>query len=33
VQPGRIAMPGIDTAEDIALAERLVAAHGDPDKD
>lgn len=33
VQPGRIAMPGIDTAEDIALAERLVAAHGDPDLD
>jgi 3-deoxy-manno-octulosonate cytidylyltransferase (CMP-KDO synthetase) len=31
VQPGRIAIPGIDTAEDIALAERLVAAHGDPD--
>ncbi len=33
VQPGRIAMPGIDTAEDIALAERLVAEHGDPDQD
>jgi len=32
VQPGRIAMPGIDTAEDIALAERLVAEHGDPDR-
>ncbi|MFN3910939.1 manno-octulosonate cytidylyltransferase [Hyphomonas sp.] len=31
VQPGLIAIPGIDTAEDIALAERLVAAHGDPD--
>lgn len=31
VQPGRIAIPGIDTAEDIALAERLVAAVGDPD--
>lgn len=31
VQPGRIAIPGIDTAEDIALAERLVAEHGDPD--
>ncbi|MEX1250958.1 MAG: 3-deoxy-manno-octulosonate cytidylyltransferase [Hyphomonas sp.] len=33
VQPGRIAIPGIDTAEDIVLAERLVAEHGDPDKD
>jgi 3-deoxy-manno-octulosonate cytidylyltransferase (CMP-KDO synthetase) len=32
VEPGRIAIPGIDTAEDIALAERLVAEHGDPDK-
>lgn len=31
VHPGKIAIPGIDTAEDIALAERLVAAHGDPD--
>jgi 3-deoxy-manno-octulosonate cytidylyltransferase (CMP-KDO synthetase) len=31
VLPGRIAIPGIDTAEDIALAERLVAEHGDPD--
>jgi 3-deoxy-manno-octulosonate cytidylyltransferase (CMP-KDO synthetase) len=31
VQPGRIAIPGIDTAEDIALAERLVAEYGDPD--
>jgi 3-deoxy-manno-octulosonate cytidylyltransferase (CMP-KDO synthetase) len=31
VEPGRIAMPGIDTAEDIALAERLVAEFGDPD--
>ncbi len=31
VQPGRIAIPGIDTAEDIALAERLVAELGDPD--
>lgn len=31
VQPGRIAIPGIDTAEDIALAERLVAEQGDPD--
>ena len=33
VQPGRIAIPGIDTAEDIALAERLVAEYGDPDRD
>lgn len=32
VQPGRIAIPGIDTAEDVALAERLVAEHGDPDE-
>lgn len=31
VQPGRIAIPGIDTAEDIVLAERLVAELGDPD--
>lgn len=31
VQPGAIAMPGIDTPEDIKLAERLVAEHGDPD--
>lgn len=31
VQPGRIAIPGIDTAEDIALAERLVAEFGEPD--
>ena len=30
VQPDTIAIPGIDTAEDVALAERLVAAHGDP---
>ena len=30
VEPGRIAIPGIDTAEDVALAERLVAEHGDP---
>lgn len=32
VQPGKIAIPGIDTAEDVALAERLVAEHGDPDE-
>jgi 3-deoxy-manno-octulosonate cytidylyltransferase (CMP-KDO synthetase) len=32
VAPGRIAIPGIDTAEDIALAERLIAEHGDPDR-
>lgn len=31
VQPGQIAIPGIDTAEDIALAERLVAEFGEPD--
>jgi 3-deoxy-manno-octulosonate cytidylyltransferase (CMP-KDO synthetase) len=31
VQPGAIAIPGIDTPEDIKLAERLVAEHGDPD--
>lgn len=30
VQPDRIAIPGIDTAEDVALAERLVTEHGDP---
>ncbi|MCA8901450.1 MAG: 3-deoxy-manno-octulosonate cytidylyltransferase [Hyphomonas sp.] len=30
VQPDRIAIPGIDTAEDVALAERLVAELGDP---
>ena len=30
VEPDRIAIPGIDTAEDVALAERLVAEHGDP---
>lgn len=33
VLPGPIAIPGIDTPEDIALAERLVAAHGDPGTD
>ncbi|ABI77597.1 putative 3-deoxy-D-manno-octulosonate cytidylyltransferase [Hyphomonas neptunium ATCC 15444] len=31
VKPGKIAIPGIDTAEDIALAERLVAEFGEPD--
>ncbi|WP_213271044.1 3-deoxy-manno-octulosonate cytidylyltransferase [Hyphomonas sp.] len=31
VTPGRIAIPGIDTAEDIALAERLVLELGEPD--
>jgi 3-deoxy-manno-octulosonate cytidylyltransferase (CMP-KDO synthetase) len=30
VSPGQIAIPGIDTSEDVALAERLVAEHGDP---
>lgn len=30
VEPGQIAIPGIDTAEDVALAERLVAEYGDP---
>jgi len=30
VEPDRIAIPGIDTAEDVTLAERLVAEHGDP---
>ncbi len=33
VQPDRIAIPGIDTAEDVALAERLVAEFGDPHGD
>jgi len=33
VEPGRVAIPGIDTAEDIALAERLVAELGDPAQD
>ncbi|MFN7055566.1 3-deoxy-manno-octulosonate cytidylyltransferase [Hyphomonas sp.] len=32
VEPGPIAIPGIDTAEDIALAERLVAELGEPDR-
>lgn len=31
VEPGAIAIPGIDTAEDIALAERLFAETGEPD--
>jgi 3-deoxy-manno-octulosonate cytidylyltransferase (CMP-KDO synthetase) len=30
VTPDRIAISGIDTAADLALAERLIAAHGDP---
>lgn len=30
VEPDTIAIPGIDTAEDVALAERLVAELGDP---
>ncbi len=30
VTPDRIAIPGIDTADDVALAERLVAEFGDP---
>jgi 3-deoxy-manno-octulosonate cytidylyltransferase (CMP-KDO synthetase) len=30
VTPPDVAIPGIDTPEDVALAERLVAAHGDP---
>lgn len=29
VQPGPVAIPGIDTAEDIALAERLFSAPGE----
>ena len=29
VVPGEIAIPGIDTPEDVALAERLIAQHGD----
>ena len=33
VEPDTIAIPGIDTAEDVALAERLVAEHGDPLED
>ncbi len=31
VEPGPIAIPGIDTAEDIALAERMIAEAGDPE--
>lgn len=30
VEPDRIAIPGIDAPEDVALAERLIAEHGDP---
>ena len=30
VAPDTIAIPGIDTPEDVALAERLIAQHGDP---
>lgn len=30
VEPDTIAIPGIDTPEDVALAERLIAEHGDP---
>ncbi len=30
VAPGRIALPGIDTPEDLAHAERLIAALGEP---
>ena len=33
VEPDRIAVPGIDTQEDVALAERLIAKHGDPAED
>ncbi len=33
VEPDRIAIPGIDTAEDVALAERLIALLGDPMRD
>lgn len=33
VEPDRIAVPGIDTPEDVALAERLIAQHGDPAED
>ena len=33
VAPDTIAIPGIDTPEDVALAERLIAEHGDPLKD
>ncbi len=30
VDPPKIATPGIDTPEDLELAEALIAAHGDP---
>ena len=30
VAPDTIAIPGIDTPEDVALAERLIRDHGDP---
>lgn len=33
VEPDTIAIPGIDAPEDVALAERLIATHGDPLKD
>ncbi len=33
VEPDAIAIPGIDTQEDVALAERLIAQNGDPLKD
>jgi 3-deoxy-manno-octulosonate cytidylyltransferase (CMP-KDO synthetase) len=33
VEPDRIAVPGIDTPEDVALAERLIAEQGDPAED
>ena len=30
VAPAQIAIPGIDTPEDLALAEKLIGDHGDP---
>ena len=33
VEPDAIAIPGIDAPEDVALAERLIAQHGDPLQD
>jgi len=30
VDPPQISSPGIDTKEDLARAEALIAAHGDP---
>ena len=30
VEPPKVATPGIDTPDDLALAERLIAEHGDP---